>query len=767
MNQPKVSVIIPVYNTEKYLLECLDSVVNQTLKEIEIICVDDASTDSSCQILRSYAERDKRVRLIEKETNGGTLSARRTGTLAAVGKYIIYVDPDDYLDLFACETAYREITAKKVDILQFTCGVEEYGNDNEAKIALENYLSVKDQRLDSKELQNGLFIRRDIATSLVGKIYDTSKCRLAYRYTPEIYAVIGEDLFWQFHFSSFAESYAGISTIPLYWYRHGVGITNSNWPDLNKFEQSCKMAKLYEQSSHFAQHVQKDKDLLTCAEALGTRMCEDCIYIWEKWVPEDKKADAFTLFWNYWHTFPGLGDVITRVTGKQPAVLLESYMKIPQYVRHAQRYSEDAAWKPLISVIIPIYGSEKYLRECLDSILNQTIHSIEIICVNDGSLDNSLSIAEEYQKRDSRITVISQANAGQSAARNSGMKYACGDLVFFIDSDDLLELNALEKASQLAIENDLDILQFERKVFFESEKLAENSSSSVKHITERTEVMSGIQYVKTSKEQGTYVISPCFALWRRAFLEEYGIVFKEGIIHEDNLFSFQAYMAADRIMRIPDKFYHLRVRENSAITTPKSAKDVIGYFSCVMGVLALALSNDRDERKGQEINREYDNMLNVTRRIYKTLSPQEKEKIVFAREIEDKLFKQLVTSTIAPVPALSNKKNSAPYVARSFTRVSRKLRGGVQCCRDHGVGYTFRRTLYHMGLWGDEENPENNNSPLIKRFSDCCSEHSSPYTVWRILVKLHLARDAEVPALIQRLEAAASEKKKLRKQQDR
>ena len=443
MNQPKVSVIIPVYNVEKYLCECLDSVVNQTLTDIEIICVDDASTDSSCQILRSYAERDRRVRLIEKKVNEGTLSARRTGTLAAEGKYIMYVDSDDYLALPACETAYREITAKKADILQFTCGVEEHGNDNIAKRALEDYLSVKYQRLDAKELQNGLFIRRDVATSLWGKIYDTPKCKLAYRYTPEMYSVVGEDLFWQFRFSCFAESYAGISTIPLYWYRHSVGITNSNWPDLNKYEQSCKTAILYEQSAHFAQHIQKDKDLLKCAEALGTRLCEDCIYIWDNWVPEDKKADAFTLFWNYWHAFPGLGDVIMRVTGKQPAVLLESYMKIP------------------------------------------------------------------------------------------------------------------------------------------------------------------------------------------------------------------------------------------------------------------------------------------------------------------------------PDPALPNKKNSVPYVARSFTRVSCKLRGGVQCCREHGMCYTFRRTLYHMGLWGDEENPEYSNRPLLKRFSDCCSEHSSPYTVWRILVKLHLARDAEVPALIQRFEAAASKKKKL------
>ena len=641
MNQPKVSVIIPVYNTEKYLRECLDSVVNQSLKDIEIICVDDGSMDGSCQILRSYAERDSRVRLIEKETNGGTLSARMAGTFAAEGKYIMHVDSDDYLDLSACETAYREITTKKVDVVQFTCGVEEYSNNNEAKKWLENYLSVKDQILNSKELQNSLFIKRDIATSLYGKIYDAPKCKLAYRNTPEIYSVIGEDIFQQFFFSIFVESYVGVSTIPLYWYRHGVGVMNNNWTDLSKYENLCKMALLYEQSVHFAEYVQKDKELLKCAEALGIRMCEDGIRIWNNRVPDDRKDDAFTLFWYYWHGFHGVGEVIRRITGKQHEVLLETYLKIPKYVKLAARYKEDTDWKPLVSVIIPVYYTEKYLRECLDSIVNQTLKDIEIICVNDGSVDGSLRILEEYQEKDPRITVISQANAGLSAARNSGMKYARGEYIDFLDSDDLLELNALETAYKIAKDRNLDIIQFEREMFFDSEKLARNPPFHIKQIIESTEVMSGIQYVISSKSQGTYVVSVCFALWRRAFLEKHGIVFKEGIIHEDNLFSFHAYMAADRVMRIPDRFYLRRVREKSTMTSPKSAKNVIGYFSCAVAVMQYALNNT-DPDKQQESEREYTQMLGAARRNYDVISDEEKDKICFASEIENELFDQLI-----------------------------------------------------------------------------------------------------------------------------
>ena len=102
MNQPKVSVIIPVYNTEKYLRECLDSVVNQTLRDIEIICVDDGSTDASPEILRKYAEKDSRVQVFTQEkSNAG--AARNVGLSKAAGEYLAFLDSDDYYELSMLE----------------------------------------------------------------------------------------------------------------------------------------------------------------------------------------------------------------------------------------------------------------------------------------------------------------------------------------------------------------------------------------------------------------------------------------------------------------------------------------------------------------------------------------------------------------------------------------------------------------------------------------------------------------------------------------
>jgi len=113
-----------------------------------------------------------------------------------------------------------------------------------------------------------------------------------------------------------------------------------------------------------------------------------------------------------------------------------------------------------ISVIIPVYNTEKYLKECLESIINQTLTDIEIICINDGSTDNSLDILNSYANSDKRIKVFSQKNQGQGTARNYGMKIATGDYIHFMDSDDILELNTFEDSYRICEEKNLDFIFF-------------------------------------------------------------------------------------------------------------------------------------------------------------------------------------------------------------------------------------------------------------------------------------------------------------------
>ena len=129
MNMPKISIIVPVYNSEKYLKDCLDSCISQTLSDIEIICVDDCSTDNSLEILEEYKTKDSRVKVFYHETNKKQGTARNTGIKNAVGEYIWFIDSDDFIDKNACQLLYDTIKKHDVDLLSF-CGISFSDADN-------------------------------------------------------------------------------------------------------------------------------------------------------------------------------------------------------------------------------------------------------------------------------------------------------------------------------------------------------------------------------------------------------------------------------------------------------------------------------------------------------------------------------------------------------------------------------------------------------------------------------------------------------------
>lgn len=136
--------------------------------------------------------------------------------------------------------------------------------------------------------------------------------------------------------------------------------------------------------------------------------------------------------------------------------------------------------EPKVSIIIPIFNTEKYLTECLDSIYRQSVKELEIICVDDGSTDDTPKILERYSKADSRIRILTQENQGVSVARNSGMAIATGEYIQFLDSDDMLEPWALEYAVQQMIEKELDVFYFDAQTIFESVQL-EEEKKAIKH----------------------------------------------------------------------------------------------------------------------------------------------------------------------------------------------------------------------------------------------------------------------------------------------
>lgn len=225
------------------------------------------------------------------------------------------------------------------------------------------------------------------------------------------------------------------------------------------------------------------------------------------------------------------------------------------------------------SIIIPVYNVEPYLRECLDSVLQQSFADWEAVCVNDGSTDNSAAILEEYGHKDGRFKVVNQPNGGLSAARNMGLKAATGEYVLFLDSDDWLEGNALERVSESL--TDEDMLCFSGRRFFEKESRYHDADQ-----LQPRSYATGMDYYNENALSVRDFAFVCVVLraYKRKFLLSHELWFKEGIFHEDNLFTPLACYYAGKVRVINDCLYDYRVRANSITTTGsvKRCRDLLG-----------------------------------------------------------------------------------------------------------------------------------------------------------------------------------------------
>lgn len=212
----------------------------------------------------------------------------------------------------------------------------------------------------------------------------------------------------------------------------------------------------------------------------------------------------------------------------------------------------------LFSIVIPVYNVEPYLRNCLDSVLHQTFADWEAVCVNDGSTDGSGEILEEYTADDSRFKVITKLNGGLSSARNAGMDGAKGDYILFLDSDDWLEPNALETIAKAL--NDEDMLCFSGRRYHETTK----SFNSADQLAEKA-YKSGMEYYNENALKHRDFAFVCVVLraYKRSFLINNGLAFREGIFHEDNLFTPKACCFAQKVKVVNDCLYDYRVRANS------------------------------------------------------------------------------------------------------------------------------------------------------------------------------------------------------------
>jgi glycosyltransferase EpsH len=249
---------------------------------------------------------------------------------------------------------------------------------------------------------------------------------------------------------------------------------------------------------------------------------------------------------------------------------------------------------PDISIIIPVYKAEQYLRQCLDSIVNQTHQNIEIICVNDGSPDKSLEILQDYDKKDSRIRIIDQKNQGASSARNNGIELSTGRYIMFVDADDWIDRETCEMTYAMAENNHADIViwpyikeyansSVPKPIFEQDMVIFENKD--IREFLHRR--ICGLIGEELKKPEMLNALSPVWGkLYHQNVIKEFNVRFESNdlIGVEDGIFNFIVFNHIKKAVYINQCYYHYRKNNQASISktyNPRSLelfKNQLGFY---------------------------------------------------------------------------------------------------------------------------------------------------------------------------------------------
>ncbi|GAB6059390.1 glycosyltransferase [Desulfonatronum parangueonense] len=544
-NKPLVTVIVPVYNVEQYLEKCLDSILGQSLYNIEVVVVDDGSTDNSQKIIKKYVEKDARViSIINSHASGNSGSPRNQALEMVKGEYIAFVDSDDWIDSHMLEDLYRKAVLENADIALSKSFYREL-NTGESIIVetTNNYFDLEKQPNRKKLFLNSHF------PIVWHRVYKTE-------FVHSNFIRFGEtktsaDLPFAFKSLITANKIVFVDK-PYYHYRFdrpGSTIGKRKGPASFELFDSYKIIidflkrkGLYDE---FISYVINKAlgDYRYNLKFLNKEYHNEfnalmSIFVKEHWKVDENKDNIFSS-----NTLDSLNKLYFSKHKKQNLRLTNNNPKLS------------------LSVIVPVYNSSEYIEKCLSSLLCQSIRNYEIIIVNDGSTDNSLVIIEQIIHNKSNIKLVncSRASGSPGIARNLGIISAVGKYIGFVDSDDWIESCMYEKLCNKALEKDFDIVSA-GAFFLETQKgLSEQKSISFPEINESTS--NNLDLFKSN-----YLSNIWNRIYKRALIKDYGIYFPHIYLAEDFCFSIVAYSFAKNTTGLKQAFYHWRFNRPESTT---------------------------------------------------------------------------------------------------------------------------------------------------------------------------------------------------------
>ena len=630
---PFVSVILPVYNGERHLRECLDSILRQTLSDIEVIAVDDGSTDGTGAILSEMAAVDARVRVIPGPAVGSAGAARNTGLASARGEYLSFMDADDFFLPTMLEELYSKAVADKADVA--ACKFRIYNDVTRETSPVDWALRLEflphTRPFSPNQVGDHLFFAFNPAAW--NKLFRTDFIRAKglefqpLRRTNDAYftfmalalaeRITYVDLYLANYRTANSESLqATTDQAPLEFVEaleamRTTLMTTGRWPKLERaFVNQALVLCLTN-----LKRPKTPEGFLAIYHALRAEIFSEFGIL-------DRPRAYFLL--------PRLARELEQVLERSPEEFLFMRMQeaaaeaesakaeVARALREASqriaarpaapalglvatsesasiRHTDEAG--PDVSVIVPVYNTLAYLAECLQSVQRQSGCSLELICVDDGSTDGSGEALDLACAQDARIRVVHQPNGGLSAARNAGMALANGRYVCFLDSDDYWQSDGLSALVRQADVLDVDALLFDATSLRErgvADKLWEDYRTyyARRHYAG---VRSGPEMLAAMNAAQDYRASACLYLVRRDLLTTRGLNFYPGIAHEDNLFTFEMMLNAKRVSHTQTALYARRVRPGSIVTTGERAAAGRGYFVTCVQMFRLLTNSPIDD----------------------------------------------------------------------------------------------------------------------------------------------------------------------------
>lgn len=599
---PKVSIILPVYNMASCLRETIDSLKNQTFKDIEFICVNDGSTDDSLELLKEYECNDGRFVIYDQENKGQALT-RNFGLSVASGKFILLLDADDVYEESFVEKMVVRAEETKADIV--ICRSLEY--DDETEAIRDAPYAVKMSQVPVKDPFSVHDMKDCIFTAFSGwswdKLYKRSFIEEHSFTFPDLHN--SEDLYFVYPSLVQAERISLVDEeLILHRVNRSGSVSNSREKAPLAFYESLCMLKrdlqekidFYEELSwgflnwafdYTLWNIESMTDVDTKKDVLKKLLNGDLV---------DLELDArampyfslvpcvyerlLKLYRQYIsETYAELSDQAMIESKEEDAEELFKEEVVPRGSIYFVPTDHDMPIKstmydsdePCVSVVVPCYNVQDYVRETLDSLIGQTLCNIEIICVNDGSTDGTLDVLNEYAAQDNRIKVIDKANGGYGSAMNAGMAVATGEYIGIVESDDYVKGDMFKTLYRAAKKNHLDFVKSDYIKFWtledgsietQYEWLAPDDCYYNKVLNPRLDTsLFNIQMLNWT------------GIYKRDFLEKFDIKHNEspGASYQDNGFWFQVFCHGRRMMIVDKAFYYYR-QDNAASSINQSNK---------------------------------------------------------------------------------------------------------------------------------------------------------------------------------------------------